>query len=80
MTKYHAIGFKPADATSLENAAEIFAARQARKLYGDRGYCHHVRLDCWTADGRSANAEAFIGVDADGGCRGNNVNIYITKM
>jgi hypothetical protein len=60
-----------------QDAAREFANRIARNKFGKRGYCHHVRLNCWTEDGRSGNYEAFIGVPAQGGGT-NGHNIWLT--
>jgi hypothetical protein len=55
----------------------------ARRAYGKRGYCHHVRLDTYTENGSSFNYEAFIGVDQPakygGGCSGRNIWLTVTK-
>jgi len=63
----------PVDA---KEAARIFANRLARKKYGKKGYCYHVRLDSWTQDGTVHHFEAFIGRDLPraygGGCQGHN--------
>jgi hypothetical protein len=60
-----------------KDAAREFANRIARKVFGRRGYCHHVRLDSWKADGSYANYEAFIGVAAQGGGT-NGRNVWLT--
>ena len=79
--RYHSSGFKSVSATSYLKAAEIFAARQARRDYGKRGICRHVRLGPWSLTGPSLMAEAYIGVKVpDGGCSGHNINILITKI
>ena len=60
----------PVDA---KEAARIFANRLARKKYGQKGYCYHVRLDSWTQDGSVHHFEVFIGHDLPGGgCQGRN--------
>jgi hypothetical protein len=52
---------------SAKDAAWLFANRLAKRELGKRGYCHHVRRDGVSTDGRYANFEAFIGVPAQGG-------------
>jgi len=59
-----------------KDAAKEFAGRIARRQYGRRGYCHHVRLDGVSTDGRYANYEAFIGYPAQGGGT-NGRNIWL---
>src|SRR5262245_59607790 len=62
---------------SAKEAAHEFADRIARKVFGKRGYCHHVRLDGASTSGQYANYEAFIGVPAQGGGT-NGHNIWLT--
>jgi hypothetical protein len=66
MTRYAMVGFRPVEAESPRAAAEVFATREARKLYGRRGYCRTMRLDSWTEDGTSHTFQAFIGRDVKG--------------
>jgi hypothetical protein len=54
-------GFQPVRADSAQEAARIFAERQARREFGRKGFCRTLRLDCWTEDRRSHTFEAFIG-------------------
>ena len=61
-----------------EDAAGVFAHRAARRRFGKRGYCHHVREDLRREDGRWFNYEAFIGVDAEGGgTSGHNIRFTV---
>jgi hypothetical protein len=65
---------------SARDAAWVFANRLAKRTFGSRGYCHHVRMDGASTDGRYANYEAFIGVPAQGGgTNGRNVwlSVYV---
>lgn len=59
-----------------KDAAKIFANRIAKQEFGKRGYCHHVRQDCWREDGAYVVYEAFVGVSVKGdqyACSGRNV-------
>lgn len=86
-TTFHCDGFRPIkqDAEigfsiieTAQDAARVFADRWAKRLYGKKGYCHHVRLDCYAADGRYSNFEAFVGHDCgDGCCSGRNVQLSV---
>jgi len=59
---------------NAQDAAALLAGREARRIYGRRGFCHHVRRDCWRADGSSVTFEAFIGVPwQNTGCSGRNI-------
>ena len=61
------------------DAAHIFADREARRIYGRRGFCHHVRKDCWREDGSSVTFEAFIGVPWERtGCSGKNIWLTVS--
>ena len=64
---------------SIKDAAFMFADRIARKEYGrHRGYCHHVRCDGASTDGRYANYEAFIGHTVSGGMTsGRNIRLSV---
>ena len=64
---------------SAKDAAFAFADRLARREFGrSRGYCHHVRLDGVSTDGRYANYQAFIGRAAQGGgTYGHNIWIAV---
>lgn len=64
---------------SPKDAAKVFAERWARRIYGKRGYCHHVRLDHYNETGRYQSFEAFIGVPAwGGGTSGRNITLTVT--
>ena len=65
-------------AEDRRDAAEIVANRIARKWYGRRGYCHHVREDCRTMDGRQTTFEAFVGHPVGDGCQGRNIWVYVS--
>jgi hypothetical protein len=57
-----------------DDAARVMAGREARRIYGRSGFCHHVRRDCARADGSAVTFEAFIGVPWQGsGCSGKNI-------
>jgi hypothetical protein len=65
-------------AETRDEAARIVAERIARRWYGRQGYCHHVRHDCRTMDGRQHTYEAFVGHDVRGsGCAGRNIWVYV---
>ena len=65
---------------NAKDAAKVFADRYARRVYGKRGYCHHVRQDTHTEDGRLFRYEAFIGVQdrTCGGTSGRNIWLSVT--
>ena len=66
-------------AVSRKDAAEIIADRIARRRYGAKGYCHHVRFDCHTMDCKQDTYEAFIGYSVQGaGCEGRNIWLYVS--
>lgn len=67
---------------SASDAARIFANRLARRQFGRKGYCHHVRLDSRREDGQMGIFEVFIGYPAEGGgTQGHNewLNVYIER-
>ncbi len=61
MTTYRSKGYKPVEADTIDDAAEIFAGRAARKAFGRKGFMRTLRIDSWTDGGRSATFQAFIG-------------------
>lgn len=61
----------------MDDAAMAFATRVARRTYGRRGSCHHVRQDGRAVDGSYVNFEAFIGVPAQGGGMSGQ-NVWLT--
>jgi hypothetical protein len=61
-TKYTCRGFRPVSAESLREAAEIFAAREARRQFGRSGYARTCTMGSYTQDGATAEFTAFIGV------------------
>lgn len=72
--RFRCNGYRSVLAYSSREAAEIFANRAAKRIYGSRGYCHHVRNDCHSPDNRNNIYEAYIGVPVrGGGCSGTNI-------
>jgi hypothetical protein len=66
-------------AENRKDAAAIIADRIARRRYGSKGYCHHVRFDCHTMDGRQDAYEAFVGYSVQGSsCEGVNIWVYVS--
>lgn len=65
MNRYKSDGFRPVRAESMHQAAEVFAARQARKIYGRRGQCAALRVDGHARNYVWADYEAFIGYPSD---------------
>lgn len=82
MAKFTCSGFRPVNADSASEAAEIIAQRLARREYGKRGHVRTQRLDSWSRNGTHHTFEAFIGrpVPGDyGTTSGHNVWIHVTR-
>jgi hypothetical protein len=60
-TRYASTGFKPVDADSMRDAAEIFALRAARRWYGKRACVGALNDGVRYVDGRAGEFDAFIG-------------------
>lgn len=76
--RFRCAGYRSVLAESSKDAATAFASRTAKRHYGSGGYCHHVRLDSYAANGKQHNYEAFIGKDVKGGgCSGHNIWLYV---
>jgi len=61
MTTYRTGRCRPIIADSAREAAEIFAARLARRAYGRRGYARTLNCTGWSQDGSFREFEAFLG-------------------
>jgi len=61
MNTYRSPGFRNVTASSMSEAAEIFAARAARSAYGRNGYARTCTLGSWSQDGSLGEYSAFIG-------------------
>jgi hypothetical protein len=82
MTTYTCDNFKPIRygdecgqiiIETAKDAARVFAARYARKMFGKRGTATAIRADSWTQDGRIHNFQAFVGRHtSNGGVSGRN--------
>lgn len=80
MNRFTCQGFQPVTTRCARQAAHVFAARQARKDYGAKGYCRTLRLDCWTEDGRCHTFQAFIGRNVDQTtCSGRDIWLHVTR-
>jgi hypothetical protein len=65
-------------AESDEDAARQVADRIARRWYGRKGYCHHVRYDCRTMHKPTTYTyEAFVGHPVGNGCQGRHIWLYV---
>lgn len=61
MNRHTSSGFRPVTSLTVREAAEIFAARAARKAYGRRGYARTLNCSAWSQDGTVHEYEAFVG-------------------
>jgi len=61
MKKYITTGCQAVRAESMSEAAEIFAARIARKEFGKSGYFLICNLESWSLDHSLGEYNAFIG-------------------
>jgi len=83
MPTFRSEGFRDVEAQSAQEAAEIFATRQARRDYGKNGHYRTMRLDSWTENGKSHTFEAFIGKPVPGDrftTSGRNIWIYVRRV
>jgi len=58
---YHADDHRPVTAESYHDAAEIFAQRKARRLFGRRGQVAALQAGAYAQDGSCAEYQAFVG-------------------
>ena len=59
--KYECDNHRAVEAEDIREAAEIFADRKARAVYGRAGYARTLRADSWCMDLSFTCNEAFIG-------------------
>lgn len=59
--RFYCTGFRSVTATSMRDAASIFATRAARRSYGRRGYASLLAARAWSEDGRLSEFSAFVG-------------------
>ncbi len=59
-TIYTADGFRPVEAESMQEAANIFADRLARRKYG-KNAVSHTNQNSWSRDGLMGEYQAFVG-------------------
>ena len=80
MNTFTCSGFQNVKAETINEAAEIFAKRAARKKYGIRGYCRTIREDAYAQDGRLSEFSAFIGYKTgQNETSGNNISFTVSK-
>lgn len=78
MKKYTTSGCKAVKAESMNEAAEIFAGRMARKAYGRGGYCRTCTKTSWAQDGSLGEFSAFIGYNTSiRETTGHNINFTV---
>jgi hypothetical protein len=70
-------GFRSVRAEGIEEAAEIFAVRAARREYGRRGYCRTFLVGSYSRDYSLIECSAFIGYPT-GLNETTGHNIYLT--
>lgn len=79
MTRYTCSGFHAVKTESATDAANIFAGRLARRMYGRQGVVGILRYDSGTRNGEMSVFETFIGTHVDGGIAGTNQWIHVYK-
>jgi hypothetical protein len=78
---YQCDNFRPVRAQSFKEAAQVFASREARRLFGKNAYCRTLRRDCWDTDGRNEEYEAFVGIEVEPNTtEGRNIRLVISKQ
>lgn len=60
-TRYTSAGHRPVDADSERDAAEIYALRKARAVFGGSARVAALHLNGWCGDGSFSEWSAFIG-------------------
>jgi hypothetical protein len=80
MSTYLSPGHKSIAADSMQEAAQIFADRKARKIFGKSGYCRTCLLGSWSQNGEMGEFSAFIGYSTGANeTAGINVNFSVFR-
>jgi len=79
MDTFISTGFKPAKAESMNQAAKIFATREAKRRYGRAGHCRTCTIMTYTTDGSHGEYQAFIGGWHKDETVGQNIYFTVTK-
>jgi len=78
MKKYSTVGCRAIMAEGFKEAAEVFANRIARREFGKRGYARTCNQNSFSASGRFAAYNAFIGYPTNPGeTSGYNINFIV---
>ena len=72
--KFTCNGFRAVHAIGMGEAADIFAARMARRAYGRGGYARTCNQTAYSEDGSLAEFSAFVGYST-----GRNVNFTVFR-
>ena len=75
--RYRCDGFQSVEADDPSEAAEVFAARLARRKHGRAGRVGPVNLTSYQGGGGVWNHSAFIGYEGGGGLTGANVTLSV---
>jgi len=78
---YWSPGFRSVRAEGIEEAAEVFAARAARRSYGRRGYCRTFLVGSHSQDYSMIECSAFIGyTTGPNETTGHNINFTVSTV
>ena len=81
MNLYYCNGFRSVRAQGIGAAAEVFAARAARKRYGRSGYCRVLRMGSYSQDRTLVEYEAFIGYTTGlNETTGHNIHLTVQEV
>ena len=75
--RYYCDGFQSVEAADPSEAAEVFAARLARRKHGRAGRVGPVNVTSYRDGGGVWNHAAFIGYECGGGLTGANVTLSV---
>jgi len=80
MNKYTCNGFKSVKVETMNEAAEIFANRAAKRKYGRSAYCRTCTMGSYAENGSLAEYSAFIGyTTGQNETSGNNINFTVYR-
>jgi hypothetical protein len=80
MNKYTTAGRRSVNASSMRDAAETFALRQARALFGRNAYVRTLNLGSQSFDNTVGEWQAFVGYrTGQNQTTGRNIHLTVTR-
>ena len=80
MPKFYCDLHRPIEAESISEAAQTFALRKARQVYGSRATAPVCTMGSYATNGSCAEFSAFIGRTKGSETTGHNINFTVHRL